>query len=64
MKRYQILMCTPKILPHLIKGEILVLVIPLKIDVKATKLNESYFKDDFMLSQFTLILRYMKSGPQ
>jgi len=57
-------MYTPKILPHLIKGEILVLVIPLKTDVKATKLNESYFKGDFRFSQFTLILRHVKSAPQ
>lgn len=64
MKKSQILMYTPKILPHLIKGEILVFLIPLKIDVKAIKFNDSNFKDDFRLSQFMLILRHMKSGPQ
>lgn len=61
MKRSQILMYTPKTLTHLVKGEILVLVALLKIDVKARKLNESYFKDGLRSSQFPL--RQMKSGP-
>lgn len=57
-------MYTQKILPHLIKGAFLVLVKSLKIDVKATELKKAYFKDDFRLSQFSLILRHIKTGPQ
>lgn len=54
-------MYTPKLLPHLVKGEILVLVVLLKIDIKARKLNEWHFKDGLRPSQFSL--RQMKSGP-
>lgn len=61
MKRSQILMYTPKTLTHLFKGEVLVSVVLLKIDVKARKLSESYFKDGFRPSQFPL--RQIKSGP-
>lgn len=61
MKRSQIPTYTPKILTHLVKGEILVLAVLLKIDAKARKLNESYFKDGLRPSQFPL--GQMKSSP-
>lgn len=60
MKRSQILFYILKIHSHLIKGEILVILISLEIDFNA---KESYFRNDFRICQFTVITRCMKSGP-
>lgn len=39
------------------------MLLPLEIDVNATEFDESYFRNDFGVCQFTVITRCMKSGP-